>query len=75
MRVEEERLLSRVAALENQLLQAGKNWTNERLREEFTKLEARNHKLSLVLILYTKLTLLFIITIITIVLFINRKTN
>ncbi|GJQ72368.1 hypothetical protein Trydic_g3451 [Trypoxylus dichotomus] len=36
--VGEERLLSRVAALENQLTQIGKNWGEDRLREELQKL-------------------------------------
>lgn len=38
MRVDEERLLSRVATLESQLSQAGKHWTEEALKEEFNKL-------------------------------------
>lgn len=36
--VGEERLLSRVAALENQLTQVGKNWGEDRFREELQKL-------------------------------------
>ncbi|KAF5269599.1 hypothetical protein FQR65_LT05938 [Abscondita terminalis] len=35
----EERLLSRVATLENQLLQAGKNVTDDQIREELHKLQ------------------------------------
>lgn len=35
----EERLLSRVAALESQLTQVGKNWNDEKLREEIVKLQ------------------------------------
>lgn len=35
--VGEERLLSRISALENQLSQATKNWADDRLREELVK--------------------------------------
>lgn len=35
----EERLLSRVATLENQLSQASKNWTDDRLKQEISKLQ------------------------------------
>ncbi|CAH1376738.1 hypothetical protein MTP99_018146 [Tenebrio molitor] len=37
--VGEERLLSRVSALETQLQQAGKNWGEDKYREEVTKLQ------------------------------------
>lgn len=37
--VGEERLLSKVSALESQLTQAGKTMTDERLREELNKLQ------------------------------------
>ncbi|KAJ8968643.1 hypothetical protein NQ314_002203 [Rhamnusium bicolor] len=40
--VGEERLLSRVSALENQLQQANKNWGEDRLREELAKLQEDN---------------------------------
>ncbi|KAJ8975353.1 hypothetical protein NQ317_000281 [Molorchus minor] len=40
--VGEERLLSRVSALENQLQQANKNWGEDRLREELAKLQDSN---------------------------------
>nr|CAI5857294.1 unnamed protein product [Callosobruchus analis] len=40
--VGEERLLSRVSALENQLQQAGKQWTEEKVKEELGKLQAEN---------------------------------
>nr|CAH7713015.1 unnamed protein product [Callosobruchus chinensis] len=40
--VGEERLLSRVSALENQLQQAGKQWTEEKVKEELGKLQADN---------------------------------
>ena len=41
--VGEERLLSRVAALENQLVQAGKSWGDDKIREEFSKLQVTTH--------------------------------
>lgn len=37
--VGEERLLSRVAVLERQLMQAGKGWSDEKLKEELDKLQ------------------------------------
>ncbi|VEN64352.1 unnamed protein product [Callosobruchus maculatus] len=40
--VGEERLLSRVSALENQLQQAGKQWTEEKVKEELGKLQVEN---------------------------------
>uniref|UniRef100_V5G949 Sarcolemmal membrane-associated protein n=1 Tax=Anoplophora glabripennis TaxID=217634 RepID=V5G949_ANOGL len=40
--VGEERLLSRVSALENQLQQVNKNWGEDRLREELVKLREDN---------------------------------
>lgn len=40
--VGEERLLSRVSALENQLQQANKNWGEDELREELIKLREDN---------------------------------
>ncbi|XP_057661099.1 sarcolemmal membrane-associated protein isoform X1 [Diorhabda carinulata] len=40
--VGEERLLSRVSALETQLQRASKNWSEERFREELTRLQEDN---------------------------------
>lgn len=37
--VGEERLLSRVSALENQLQHSNRNWGEDKLREELTKLQ------------------------------------
>ncbi|XP_015838366.2 sarcolemmal membrane-associated protein [Tribolium castaneum] len=40
--VGEERLLSRISALETQLQQAGKNWAEDKYREEIVKLQEEN---------------------------------
>lgn len=40
--VGEERLLSRISALETQLQQAGKNWGEDKFREEIVKLQEEN---------------------------------
>ncbi|KAL1495033.1 hypothetical protein ABEB36_010519 [Hypothenemus hampei] len=42
--VGEERLLSRLSALETQLQQARNNWSDERLKEEITKLRENNER-------------------------------
>lgn len=45
--VGEERLLSRVAVLERQLMQAGKGWSDEKMKEELDKLQVNDLKILL----------------------------